>query len=143
MISILLALDIALGNGKRHMAVELLADYVDRDMDSLHDLLEMMSEAGYIEIKSATELVPYPTVSLKKELGEISIFEIMSLKKEPTTNKFIKSILQDISLLDMKEAKKELESGPETDESAELMFLDLQRRIAERESRRKNVTVLN
>lgn len=134
-ILILLALDDARNNGARHMTVEALSERVDGDPGLLDGLLADMSQAGWIEVEPA----PCPTVTLKRDLGGISLYDVMTLKEDLQMDKFIRSVLQDISVLDMKMAEEKFDNAPRDREYAERMLADAWRRIRERERERERM----
>jgi hypothetical protein len=139
-ISILIALDMERENGRLSVAAELLADCMKKDMDSLFELLDIMSEAGWIEIAPATEFAPYAAVSLKRGLGEISLYEVMALEKEPRMEEYMRSVLRDIPVLDMKNAIVEHRNRVKEREYAERM---LARMVAEYELFKETMNTIN
>ena len=143
-ISVLFALDDAHRDGRERVSAWSLSGCTGRDTDLLFELLERLCEAGWIAVEPETELVPHTTVSLKRSLETISVYALLTLfHAQPQSRDFIKPILRDISMLDLKTAKEEFENAPKDREYDERMLRDLERRIAAREFQRRRMEIVN
>ena len=139
-IRVLFALDDARSKGVRQVPAPALSDCSDGDRGSLRELLGRMAEAGWIEL---TKEEAVQRVSLKKELEEISMYDIVALNEGPEMKKDMEWIFRDVSVMDIKQGKEEFEESPRDREYAERMLADLWRRIREREAMARRLSVIN
>ena len=137
---VLFALDDERLKGNRLVPVPALSDCADGDRGSLRELLGRMAEAGWIEL---TKDEAVQRVSLKKELEDISMYDIVALNEGPEMKKDMEWIFRDVSVMDIKSAKEEFEESPRDREYAERMLADLWRRIREREAMAQKQTPAN